>query len=70
MHGQSRSRLPHPTSRPIINNHTQQQDAHEKSVELRHFVKLFHGNNPNAATNAASQAPASKKVGRGLVSLL
>lgn len=34
------------------------QDAHEKSVELRHFVKLFHGNNPDAA-------PANKKVGMG-----
>jgi transcription initiation factor IIF auxiliary subunit len=32
------------------------KDAHEKSVELRHFVKLFHG-------NSATSQPNNKKVG-------
>lgn len=27
------------------------KDAHEKSVELRHFVKLFHGNSATAQPN-------------------
>jgi transcription initiation factor IIF auxiliary subunit len=34
------------------------KDAHEKSVELRHFVKLFHG-------NSATAQPNNKKVREG-----
>jgi hypothetical protein len=50
----------HQTTTQPINHPTTNhppQDAHEKSVELRHFVKLFHGNNPDAA-------PTNKKVRR------